>query len=60
MEHASCSQDEIMEWWNVGLNKVIIHFIASLSKGILPIESYPIFQNPLFPGPDLTGRIYMM
>ena len=29
-ENVSCSQDGIMEWWNVGLNKELIHFIASL------------------------------
>jgi hypothetical protein len=32
-----------MEYWNIGLNKELIHFIASLSREILPIDQYPIF-----------------
>jgi len=43
VEHVSCTPDGIMEWWNIGLNKELIHFIASLSRGILPIDQYPIF-----------------
>jgi len=43
MEHVSFSPDGIMECWNVGLNKKLIHFIASLSRGILPIDQCPIF-----------------
>ena len=37
----------MVEYWNVGLNKEPIHFIASLSRGILPIDQYPIFPEPL-------------
>jgi len=33
----------MVEYWNVGLNKEVIHFIASLSRGILPMDQYPIF-----------------
>jgi hypothetical protein len=49
MEHVSCSLDGMMEWWNDGLNKELIHFIASLSRGILPIDQYPIFPEPIIP-----------
>jgi hypothetical protein len=37
----------MVEYWNVGLNKELMHFIASLSRGILPIDQYPIFPEPL-------------
>ncbi len=37
----------IMECWNVGLNKELIDFIASLSRGILPIDQYAIFPEPI-------------
>jgi hypothetical protein len=39
----------MVEYWNVGLNKVLMHFIASLSRGILPIDQYPIFPEPIIP-----------
>ena len=38
----------MVEYWNVGLNKELLHFSASLLRGILPIDQYPIFQNPSF------------
>jgi len=47
MEHVSCSPDGIMEYWNVDLNKELIDFIASLSRGILPIDQYAIFPEPI-------------
>jgi hypothetical protein len=39
----------MVEYWNVGLNKELMHFIASLSTGILPITQYPIFPEPIIP-----------
>jgi hypothetical protein len=39
----------MLECWNVGLNKELIHFIASLSRGILPIDQYTIFLEPIIP-----------
>jgi len=39
----------MVEYWNVGLNKELIHFIASLSRGILLIDQYPIFPEPIIP-----------
>jgi hypothetical protein len=39
----------MVEYWNVGLNKELMHFIASLSKGILPIDQYPIFPERIIP-----------
>ena len=39
----------MVEYWNVGLNKELIDFVASLSKGILPIDQYPIFPEPIIP-----------
>jgi len=39
----------MVEYWNVDLNKELIHFIASLSRGILPIDQYPIFPEPIIP-----------
>jgi hypothetical protein len=45
VEHVSCSPDGIMEYWNIGLNKELIHFVASLSRGILPIDQYPIIPS---------------
>jgi len=39
----------MVEYWNVGLNKELIHFIASLSRGILPIDQYAIFPEPIIP-----------
>jgi hypothetical protein len=38
-----------MEYWNVGLNKEFIHFTASLSRRILPMDQYHIFQEPIIP-----------
>ncbi len=38
MEHVSFSPDGMVEFWNVGLNKELIHFIASLARVILPID----------------------
>jgi hypothetical protein len=35
----------MVEYWNVGLNKELIHFIASLSRRILPIDEYPIIPK---------------
>jgi len=35
----------MVEYWNVGLNKELMHFIASLSGGIFPIEQYPIIPS---------------
>lgn len=32
----------MVEYWNVALNKELTHFIASLSREILPIYDYPI------------------
>ena len=49
MEHVSCSPDGIMEYWNVDLNKELIDFVASLSRGILPIDQYAIFPEPIIP-----------
>jgi len=39
----------MVEYWNVGLDKEVTHFIASLSRGILPIDQYPIFPEPILP-----------
>jgi len=39
----------MVEYWNVGLNKELIDFIASLSRGILPIDQYAIFPEPIIP-----------
>jgi len=39
----------MVEYWNVGLNKELIDFIASLSRGILPIDQYAIFPVPIIP-----------
>jgi len=52
----------MVEYWNVGLNKELIDFIASLSRparhrsrsgeaggGILAIDQYPIFPEPIIP-----------
>ena len=39
----------MVEYWNVGLNKELIRVIASLSRGILPIDQYPIFPEPIIP-----------
>ena len=39
----------MVEYWNVGLNKEVTHFIASLSREILPIHHYPIFLEPIIP-----------
>jgi len=39
----------MVEYWNVGLNKELIDFIASLSRGILPIYHYSIFLEPIIP-----------
>ena len=40
-----------MEYWNVGLNKELMHFIASLPRRILTIDQYPIFPKPIIPWP---------
>ena len=37
------------EYWNVGLDKEVTHFIASLSREILPIYHYSIFLEPIIP-----------
>jgi hypothetical protein len=39
----------MVEYWNVGLSKQLIHFIASFSRGILPMDQYPIFSEPIIP-----------
>jgi len=39
----------MVEYWNVGLNKEHMHFIASLSKGMLPTDLYPIFPETIIP-----------
>jgi len=39
----------MVEYWNVGFNKELIHFIASLSRGILPMDQYPIFPEAIIP-----------
>jgi hypothetical protein len=52
MEHVSFSPDGMVEYWNVGLNKEFIHFIASLSRGILPMDQYPIFPPSRCSGQD--------
>ncbi len=37
----------MVEYWNVGLDKEVTHFIASLSREILPIYHYSIFLEPI-------------
>jgi len=39
----------MVEYWNVGLDKEVTHFIASLSREILPIYHYSIFLEPIIP-----------
>ena len=39
----------MVEYWNVGVNKEFTHFIASLSRRILPIDQYPILPEPIIP-----------
>ena len=39
----------MVEYWNVGLNKELIDFIASLLRGILPIPHYPMFLETIIP-----------
>jgi hypothetical protein len=44
----------MVEYWNVGLNKEVTRFNASLSRGILPIPHpvhYKLTLSPIFPEP---------
>jgi len=36
-----------MESWNADLNKEVTRLLTSLSRGILPIDQYPIFPEPI-------------
>jgi hypothetical protein len=39
----------MVEYWNVDLSKKITHLLTSLSRGILPINQYTIFPEPIIP-----------
>ncbi len=39
----------MVEYWTVGLDKEVTHFIASLLREILPIYHYSIFLERIIP-----------